>query len=52
MKCIYCATKATWFRVTQFAGEHPFCEQCASKQKDFKKDGGSYFFWTDKARKE
>lgn len=50
MECIDCSAKATWFRVTQFAGEHPFCEPCAEKETDFKKDGGSSFFWTDKPK--
>lgn len=49
IKCCECkSAQATWFRVTQFAGQHPFCETCAKKERDFKKDGGSYFFWTDK----
>lgn len=50
MNCMMCSDKATWFRVTQFAGEHPFCEPCANKESDFKKDGGSSFFWTDKPK--
>jgi hypothetical protein len=43
--CIECEWPATWFRCTQFAGTHPFCESHARAQKDFGQDGGSYFVW-------
>lgn len=35
---------ADWIRVTQFAGEHPFCDQHAKDEKDFM-DENSYKFW-------
>jgi hypothetical protein len=33
-----CGKQATWIRHTQFAGDHPFCTECAEKEKDFGKD--------------
>jgi endogenous inhibitor of DNA gyrase (YacG/DUF329 family) len=34
-KCIMCSQPATWIRSTQFAGDHPFCEEHARQEKDF-----------------
>ena len=30
-----CDKDATWIRSTQFAGDHPFCEEHAREEKDF-----------------
>ena len=43
--CCECNKPATWMRRTQFAGDHPFCEECAIKEKDFREEDNSYFFW-------
>jgi len=48
MKCLDCKQDAVWVRRTQFAGNHPFCDDHARKEKDFKEDGGSYFYWSKK----
>jgi hypothetical protein len=42
-----CGKPIAWVRRTQFAGDHPFCEDCAKLELDFGKDdpGGSSFFW-------
>ena len=39
-----CGKQATWIRHTQFAGTHPFCTECAKKEKDFGEDS-SYVGW-------
>lgn len=44
-KCIDCNKLAEWLRKTQFAGTHPFCQEHAEKEPDFKKSDSSYFFW-------
>lgn len=44
MNCIICDKPAQWVRSTQFAGEHPFCEEHATKESDFK-ENDSYQFW-------
>jgi dihydrofolate reductase len=36
INCIECSNKANWFRHTQFAGSHPYCDTCANKEPDFK----------------
>lgn len=41
----FCGKIAEYLRSTQFAGDHYFCGECAIKEKDFMKDGGSYFSW-------
>ena len=43
--CCEYSQPATWMRYTQFCGNHPFCEECAHKEKDFGKEDPSYFFW-------
>lgn len=43
-KCLMCDKRAVWFRATQFAGTHPFCEEHAKKEEDFGMDD-SYTFW-------
>jgi hypothetical protein len=40
-----CPNPAIWYRVTQFSGEHPYCEEHAKKEADFG-EGNSSFFWT------
>ncbi len=37
MTCIDCEKPAVWVRHTQFAGDHPFCDQHAKSEKDFGK---------------
>jgi hypothetical protein len=44
MNCLECDKKAKWVRSTQFAGEHPFCEDHAKLESDFM-DNDSYTFW-------
>lgn len=44
-KCDMCKEDATWVRLTQFCGDHFFCTKCAEKEKNFKKEDPSYFFW-------
>jgi hypothetical protein len=41
----FCGKPAEYVRYTQFAGDHYFCGECAKKEEDFMKDGGSYFVW-------
>ena len=43
-ECLECGEDATWIRVTQFAGNHPFCTKHAKLEKGFKKQD-STFFW-------
>jgi hypothetical protein len=35
IECIECPKPAAWVRHTQFAGDHPFCDNCAKKEADF-----------------
>ena len=42
--CIECDKPATWVRSTQFAGEHPYCDQHAQEEEDFLLND-SYTFW-------
>lgn len=42
--CLMCSEPATWMRSTQFAGDHPFCEEHAKKESDFN-ENDSYTFW-------
>ena len=44
LKCIECNDPAVWVRSTQFAGEHPYCEQHAMLESDFG-DNDSYAYW-------
>ena len=44
--CIFCKKTATWVRYTQFAGDHPMCDEHARKEEDFNKDD-SYAFWVE-----
>lgn len=42
--CMMCDKDATWIRSTQFAGDHPFCEEHARQEKDFG-ENDSYTYW-------
>jgi hypothetical protein len=42
--CLECNKPAQWVRSTQFAGEHPYCEEHAIQEKDFH-DADSYMYW-------
>ena len=44
-RCIECGKPAVWVRSTQFSGDHPYCLECALREKDFMKDDPSYRFW-------
>lgn len=33
--CIVCNKPAVWVRYTQFAGDHPFCQEHAEAESDF-----------------
>ena len=35
IKCAVCDELATWMRYTQFAGNHPFCDEHAELEADF-----------------
>lgn len=37
-------TTMSWIRHTQFAGDHPFCEEHARQEKDFG-ERSSYVVW-------
>lgn len=43
--CIECGKPAEWIRSTQFAGEHPYCEEHARLESDFIDEPDSYSFW-------
>ena len=43
MKCIHCEFEAKWVRHTQFAGDHPFCEDHAFLEKDFGDNTDNYW---------
>lgn len=46
-----CTARVRWYRSTQFAGDHPFCDAHARQEKDFgvlDETGGQYFwYWRD-----
>ncbi len=50
--CGECLKPATWIRRTQFSGDHPFCLEHAQKEKDFREEGASYFFWRELSPEE
>lgn len=41
-----CTQPVRWVRCTQFAGDHPFCEEHAKKEPDFGKEDDN-FFWNE-----
>jgi hypothetical protein len=43
--CVECEKTAEWVRSTQFAGEHPYCEEHARLESDFNDEPNSYTFW-------
>ena len=43
-RCMYCSKPAEWIRSTQFAGDHPFCEEHAKAEEGFGVND-SYEFW-------
>lgn len=45
VKCLECNEPATWERCTQFAGNHPYCEEHAKQQSDWN-DNDSYLYWS------
>ena len=42
--CMICDKPAKWIRSTQFAGDHPFCEEHAKQESDFQ-ENDSYTYW-------
>ena len=42
--CLKCGKPAQWVRSTQFAGDHPYCEEHAREEDDFGEDD-SYTYW-------
>jgi len=44
-KCVMCDEPAVWIRHTQFAGDHPFCEDHAKMEEDFGMND-SYAYWS------
>lgn len=49
--CIECDKPATCTRHTQFAGNHPYCDEHGMEQEDYFVDD-SYTFWTRKADRQ
>lgn len=43
-KCIECNEPADWVRCTQFAGDHPYCQEHAEQEADFQQND-SYAYW-------
>ena len=43
-KCIMCDKPADWIRGTQFAGNHPFCDEHARQEEGFG-ISDSYEYW-------
>jgi len=43
-KCLVCGSPATVVRSTQFAGEHPYCEEHAKQESDYNQND-SYTYW-------
>lgn len=43
-KCLECDKPAEWVRSTQFAGDHPYCDEHAHQEKDFG-ENDSYAYW-------
>ena len=43
--CFECGKPAEWIRSTQFAGEHPYCEEHARLESDFNDEHTSYTVW-------
>lgn len=43
-KCLMCDKPADWIRSTQFAGNHPFCDEHARQEQGFG-DSDSYEYW-------
>lgn len=50
-QCSYCEKNARWVRHTQFAGSHPFCDEHAREEPDFK-ENDSYEDWEDLEAKD
>jgi hypothetical protein len=45
-KCIICDKPAAWTRHTQFAGDHPYCDEHARLENDFDDMDDSYAYWS------
>ena len=43
-KCLECDKDADWIRSTQFAGDHPYCDNHARQESDFNQND-SYAYW-------
>lgn len=41
-----CCMPVRWVRSTQFAGNHPYCDDCAKQESDFGKED-SYTYWKE-----
>jgi len=50
--CQKCDKRATWVRLTQFMGDHPFCTDHAKKEENFGKEDLSYFCWVELPKKK
>jgi hypothetical protein len=44
--CMECDKPAVWLRCTQFAGDHPYCDEHAKQETDFG-ENDSYTYWTE-----
>jgi hypothetical protein len=44
-KCLECNKDADWMRCTQFAGDHPYCDEHARLESDFDDMDDSYAYW-------
>jgi hypothetical protein len=52
-KCIMCDKPADWIRGTQFAGNHPFCDEHARQEKGFGiSDSYEYWYKPEKEKNE
>ena len=49
--CLECNKPAKWVRSTQFAGDHPYCEEHAREEKDFQ-ENDSYAYWYKYKKKQ
>ena len=49
--CLVCDKPAVWVRYTQFAGDHPFCQEHAEAESDFG-ENDSYKDWAKIVEKE
>jgi hypothetical protein len=47
-----CDATAEWTRHTQFAGDHPYCDEHARLESDFDDMDDSYAFWSSRKERQ